>query len=415
MADWLVENPRARRSTPYGPAHRAVLSLARHVEVAEAIHLCPLHRPTPLRRLDALAAALGVRSVLYKDEAERFGFGAFKALGGVWAVGRAVQRLVEARGGGTPSLAALVEGRNRRTADRIVVATASSGNHGRAVAAGARLFGVRCTVFLPGFASAEKEAAIRARGADVMRLDGDYDFAVAECRRIAAERGWHVVSDTSWDGYVETPRDVMQGYAAIADEALGQFAAMPGSPHATHAFLQAGVGGLAAGVASFLWETLGDRRPTIVLAEPQSADCFFQSVREGRPVPASGDASTAMGGLACREPSPEAWAILRDCADFCAIVPEDAVAPAARRLARPLGEDPAIVAGPSAVCGLAALLSASADPAARRALGLDADSVVLLVGSEGAAGDPRWYAQAVGETPDEVAARAARQRSAGTR
>ena len=78
----------------------------------------------------------------------------------------------------------------------VVVATASSGNHGRAVAAGARLFGCRCVIFLPKFTSADKEAAIRARGAEVVRVAGDYDFAVEECRRQAQTNGWRIISDT---------------------------------------------------------------------------------------------------------------------------------------------------------------------------------------------------------------------------
>ena len=76
-----------------------------------------------------------------------------------------------------------MNGKHREITADFIFATASSGNHGRSVAAGAKLFGNRCFIFLPKFTSAEKEAAIRARGAEVIRVDGDYDTAVAECRR----------------------------------------------------------------------------------------------------------------------------------------------------------------------------------------------------------------------------------------
>ena len=94
-----------------------------------------------------------------------------------------------------------MNGKHKEVTSQFVFSTASSGNHGRSVAAGAKLFGNRCVIFLPKFTSAEKEAAIRARGAEVIRIDGDYDTAVAECKRRSQENGWTIISDTSWEGY----------------------------------------------------------------------------------------------------------------------------------------------------------------------------------------------------------------------
>ena len=77
-------------------------------------------------------------------------------------------------------------------------------------------------MFLPKFTSAEKEAAIRGRGAEVIRIDGDYDTAVAECKRQSQANGWTIISDTSWEGYDSVPRSVMRGYCVLAHEAIVQ-------------------------------------------------------------------------------------------------------------------------------------------------------------------------------------------------
>lgn len=393
---WLQMNPRSRRDAAYGPAQRDVVSVAGLPEVLAALASCPAHRPTPLHRLPAMARRLGLGAVLVKDESERFGFGAFKALGGVFAVGRILQDAV-----GAHSFDELA-GQPR---PQFTFATASSGNHGRAVAAGAKIFGARSVIFLPSFTSAEKEAAIRARGAEIVRVDGDYEAAVAQCREVSHERGWTVVSDTSWPGYETIPRYVMQGYTVLADEAARQASEPP-----THVLVQAGVGGLAAAVIGFLWETFAPRRPVFVVVEPRSADCWFQSNRLGRPALASGDASTSMGGLACREISPLTWPILGEGADWFMTIEEDDVAPAMRALARPEAGDPAIIAGPSGCAGMAALLRVCADSDVRAALGLDSDSRVLLINSEGAFGEPDLFRNAAGLTIAEAAAAAERSR-----
>lgn len=381
-ASWLQINPRRQSAAPYGPAQRDVVSVAGLAEVRAALACCPAHRPTPLYRLPALARRLGLGAVQVKDESQRFGFGAFKALGGVFAVGRVLR---DATGAGS------FEALAGRTHPHFTFATASSGNHGRAVAAGAKIFGAQSVIFLPSFTSAEKEAAIRARGAQIVRVDGDYEAAVAQCRETAEARGWTIISDTSWPGYETIPKYVMQGYTVLADEALSQAGEVP-----THVLVQAGVGGLAAAVLGFFWESLGERRPLSIVVEPRSADCWFQSNRQGAPALASGDATTSMGGLACREISPLTWPILGLGADWFMTIEEDHVPPAMRALARPEADDPTIVAGPSGCSGLAALLRVCADSDARAALGLNASSRVLLINSEGAFGEPALFENATG-------------------
>jgi diaminopropionate ammonia-lyase len=358
---WLAANPRTSRQQPFGAAQRAVIDPARVPDVGAL--LGGGHGPTPLYALPALAQRLGVAELRVKDESQRFGFGAFKALGGVFAVHEFV-----------------IAHKGRAPAD-IVFTTASSGNHGRSVALGAQSVGASCTIFLPKFTSAEKEAAIRARGAQVIRIDGDYDTAVAECRRQAGEKGWTVISDTSWPGYETVPLDVMRGYTMLADEIVREWREGP-----THLFVQAGVGGLAAAVIGHLWAVL-PQRPLSIIVEPQSADCWFQSNKAGKPTLASGDASTAMGGLACREISPITWPVLGLGTDWFMTIAEDQVMPARKLYAHPLDGDPALASGPSGCAGLAGLARVAADAAALEAIGLDKNSRVLLINSEGNLGE----------------------------
>jgi len=379
--DWLEPNPRARTALPFGRDQQFVVNPNGVPELLDMLNACPAHRQTPLHVLPALAKRLGVGEVRIKDESQRFGFGAFKALGGVLAVANRLTGAVGEAHHSPASIEDVMKGRHREITASYVFATASSGNHGRSVAAGARLFGNRCVIFLPKFTSAEKEAAIRARGAEVVRVDGDYEAAVAECRRQSEASGWTIISDTSWDGYEDVPRDVMRGYTVLVEEVIRQW-----RPGPTHVFVQAGVGGLAAAVIGYLWARY-EPRPKFIVVEPESADCWFQSNRAGKPALASGNAETAMGGLACREISPVTWPVVGLATDWFMTITEDEVLPARRLLAHPLDGDPAIASGPSGCAGMAGLVRVCTDEAAFAAVHLDKRSRVLLINSEGNLGE----------------------------
>src|SRR5690606_3200503 len=135
---------------------------------------------------------------------------------------------------------------------------------------------------------------------------------------------------TSYPGYTDIPRDVMQGYELMAAEAYEALAEPP-----TYVFIQTGVGGLAAGVAAQAKRRWGERRPTIVLADPDRSACWFDSFRAGRPTAVDGDLHTLMAGLACGEVSLLAWEVLKDHADAAIAVPDPAAVEMMRALARP--------------------------------------------------------------------------------
>jgi diaminopropionate ammonia-lyase len=362
----LFVNPHA------GAPGIVVLPAAGFHRAKAAITGWPEYAPTPLRDLPDIARAAALGAVRLKDEAGRFGLGSFKALGGAYAVAELL------RGQGKPQ--------------SVTVTCATDGNHGRAVAWGARRCGCRCVVFVHEAVSAGRAAAITALGAELRRVPGTYDDAVREADRVAQREGWSVISDTSWPGYLEVPRRVMQGYRLMADEALDQWdGAAP-----SHVFVQAGVGGLAAAVAVQIRTRLTPP-PALIVVEPDRAACLLASAELGALTSVPGTLDTVMAGLACGEPSLLAWQELdRSAAAFMAI-PDEATPPAMRLLA-----DAGIVTGESGVAGLAALLLAAADPAAKAALGLGAESRVLLFGTEGAT-DPAVYERLVGRPADTVA------------
>ena len=353
------------------------------------------YRPTPLHRLDGLAATLGIQKLWLKDESGRFGLGSFKALGGAYAV----VHLLRERLGSDVSIEDVAAGRAATRVIDTTVCCATDGNHGLAVAWGARRAGARCTVFLPGPVSQGRERAIAAQGADIVRIAGSYDEAVEACADEARARGWLLVSDTSHAGGDEAPSRVMHGYAMLVDEIRGALSgAVP-----THLFVQAGVGGLAAAVIGAFRQDCGSESPKGVVVEPTTADCLYQSAVHGRPSPASGDLDTVMACLAAAEVSPLAWQVLAQGA-FAFMALDDAGATDAMRFAAaPIGGDPPLVLGESGAASLGGLIAAAGDAEAREVLGLSEASRVLVIGSEGAT-DPDIYRRIVGRDPAAVAA-----------
>ncbi|MCW0234023.1 MAG: diaminopropionate ammonia-lyase [Ferrovibrio sp.] len=399
MSATLFRNPRVDPEALYPAALAQIQSLAAHAQAKTEIAAWPGFTPTPLHDLKVLAAEHGLGAIWYKDESGRFGLSSFKALGGAYAVMRQLRRAVAAELGKSVDEvmpADLLAGRYRAIAAKVTVTCATDGNHGRSVAWGASLFGCACVIYVHALVSPGRAAAIAAYGARVVRTAGNYDDSVRQAQRDAESNGWIVISDTSYPGYRDIPRDVMQGYSVMAAEALAQCPAKP-----THVFVQGGVGGLAAAVLAYLWESLGPARPRIIVVEPDKADCLYRSARAGRPVVVEGTLDTIMAGLACGEVSLIAWDILSLGADAFMTVEDRAAADLMQRLARPVGDDVAIVAGESAVAGLAGALAARANPEQAAALGLDATSRVLVFGSEGAT-DSALYEQIVGLKPQDV-------------
>jgi diaminopropionate ammonia-lyase len=393
----LLLNQHPDYRSPLDPVDAETLGMKAADEVERYLTYRDNHAPTPLHTLPALAAELGVGTIHVKDEGFRLGLGSFKALGGSYAVIRLVLEEASRRLGRQIDIAELNAPEVRSIAAGMTMACATDGNHGRSVAQGAQLVGAKAAIFVHSGVSEERVAAIARFGADMIRVKGTYDDSVAEAARVAAAQGWIVVSDTSWPGYERIPGLVMQGYTAMVRETLRQLREPP-----THVFVQAGVGGVAAAVAGHLALALGDQRPTFVVVDPARAACLFETARAGHPVKITHGEPTVMAMLECYEPSLVAWRVLSRVADAFMIIDEEDAVAIMNRLARPAGNDPAIVAGESGGAGLAGLIRAAADPEIRATLDLNEASRVFVINTEGAT-DPERYAELVGMRPDAVA------------
>ncbi|HEX2139488.1 MAG TPA: diaminopropionate ammonia-lyase [Woeseiaceae bacterium] len=362
-------------SVPYPEPLRSIISRESMERARTVMADWPGYSATPLVRLPALAQGLGLGACYLKDEGARWDLKSFKALGGAYAVSE---------------ISAAARG-------PLTVCCATDGNHGRSVAWGARRVAARAVIYLHERVNAYREEAIRQYGAETVRVAGTYDDSVRAAAAAAAENGWVVVSDTSYPGYDEIPRLVMQGYTVLVDEVLAQ---LPPGERLTHVVLQGGVGGLAAAVTGYLWDVLGPARPEVVVVEPERAACLLASARAGRPEVVHGSLDTLMAGLSCGEVSALAWDILAPGARHFIAIPDERIRPVMRALASGAWGEP-VVSGESGAAGVAGLEAAAADPVLRDAIGLDAGSRVLAINTEGDT-DPGLYRELVGRSADDV-------------
>ncbi|CCH78349.1 Diaminopropionate ammonia-lyase [Nostocoides japonicum T1-X7] len=309
----------------------------------------PGYAPTALVDLPPLARELGVERVLVKDESSRLGLPAFKVLGASWACRQVLDRTPGAR-----------------------LVTATDGNHGRAVARMASHFTVTATVVVPAVMLPETAALIESEGAQVVRVDGDYDEAVRTAARYADETpGRELVQDTAWPGYEQVPAWIVEGYDTLLaeiDEQLG------GAPDLLA--VPVGVGSLAQAVVNHY------RRPDaaharVLSVEPDTAACVLASLVEGRPATVD-TAATVMAGLNCGTISSLAWPVLRDGCDAAITVTDAEALRASADLA-----DLGVSSGACGAATLAGVRAALAHTDRRAALGLPADATVVLLNTEG--------------------------------
>ncbi len=358
----------------HGIPGTTVLPAAGFRRAKAAITAWPDYAPTELRELPAIAGQAGVAIIRIKDEGSRFGLGSFKALGGAYAVGKLLSAELARQGvARSASSGELTDGRFAEYTTEITVTCATDGNHGRSVAWGARRFHCRCVIFVHETVSQGRADAIAQYGAKIIRVPGNYDDAVRAANRQAKAHGWFVVSDTSYPGYTEVPRDVMQGYRLMADEAADQWTGAP----PTHVFIQAGVGGAAAAVSVQMRERFNPA-PLLIVVEPERAACLLASAKAGAATVVHGDLATIMAGLACGEPSLLAWQELERAPWAFLSIPDKSAVEALQLLA-----SAGVFIGESGVAGLAGLLRTASNQSARTALEINSNSRILLFGTEG--------------------------------
>ena len=211
------------------------------------------YKKTPLLKLEKLNRNLKLNNIFYKDESKRFHLKSFKALGGAYAVEKISKKK-----------------------KNIIISSATAGNHGRSVAWGAQRLGLQCKIFVSQYVSEERVKEIEKFGADVIRVKGNYENSLNKCKKLSKKNNWKIVQDVSTKNYSYVPLLTMAGYSIMIKEISKQT-----THYITHILLQAGVGGMAAGVVAGVAKYF-KRIPKIIIVEPDGADCVLQSIKSRR-------------------------------------------------------------------------------------------------------------------------------------
>lgn len=340
----------------------------------------PGYAPTALREAAGIARDLGLDRLWVKDESERMGLPAFKIMGASWAVYRAIQQAMPDQDGDWRTLDDLA--RQLEPLKPLTLACATDGNHGRAVARMARLLGLGAHIFVPADMAPARRAAIAGEGARVTVVEGTYDDAVARSAEEASERTL-IISDTSWPGYEDVPRWVIEGYSTIFWEVDDELRRR-GEEGPDLVVVQIGVGALATAVVRHYRRPDAAPRPFILGVEPTHAACVLASMEAARIVQLPGPHDSIMSGLNAGLPSAIAWPLVSRGIDAFIAVEDERARAAMRALA---GEG--IVAGECGAAGLAGLTAWM-----RSFGGAGRGRRALVISTEGAT-DPAAYRRIV--------------------
>ena len=341
-------------------------------EAYSKISKWPSYKATPLISLNKLSKELNLNNVFYKDESKRFGLKSFKALGGAYAVEK------------------ISNGEKN-----ITISTATAGNHGRSVAWGSQRLGLKCKIFISQFVSEYRANEMKKLGADVIRVKGNYEASLNECLNQSRKNGWQVVQDVAWEDYELVPKLTMAGYSVMIKEITTQT-----DQYITHVFLQAGVGGMAAGSVAGIANYF-KRIPKIIIVEPENADCVLQSIENGSIKKIDIKKESIMGGMSCGEVSLVPWKILKKSVDLCISIGDDQIAKTIAMLANSKFADEKIVGGECSAPGIISLIASCNNNDVKKKLEINMKSNILLIGCEGNA-DENLYDELLSEGLNQI-------------
>ncbi|MFW5820779.1 MAG: diaminopropionate ammonia-lyase [Bacteroidota bacterium] len=343
---------------------RAKYSLEKYFrpEIYEFHKSLPGYSPTPL--LD-LKLKNHQQKIYLKDESLRFSMGAFKSLGASWAIANYL----------------------KKNSGSFVFCSATDGNHGRAVAWSARIFGHRAKIFMPASTVPSRIRFIEEEGARVFVIKGNYDEAVHQAREAAQEEGHVLIQDTSWEGYEYYPNMISAGYSTIIREIEKQFKSIEDKfPEVM--LLQSGVGSWAASMMLYTLRHTAYKTPKFIIVEPYESDCLMESAKRRKRSTTSKSQKTIMAGLNCGTPSMSAWEIIDDMADAYISIDDHYVEYALHELKR--SGVRSCESGAAGLAGLLALFENEKLQAVRETLKLNENTSFLLFNTEGIT-DPEMY------------------------
>ena len=314
------------------------------------------YQPTPLESLNKLSNELKLKNIFYKDESKRFGLKSFKALGGAYAVEK------------------ITKGKKD-----VIVSTATAGNHGKSVAWGAKNLGLNCKIFISENVSETRAEEMRNLNADVIRVNGNYEDSLNFCKEESKKNNWEIIQDVAWPDYELVPKLTMAGYSTIIKEISVQT-----NEYITHIFLQAGVGGMAAGLVAGVANYF-KKVPKIIIVEPENANCVMQSIENNTPTSVDIKKESIMGGMSCGEVSLVPWQILKNSVNNCVSVSDKFVSQTVAMLADKVVCDISIEGGECSTPGITSLISCCNNDETKSALEINENSNILLIGCEGSA------------------------------
>ncbi len=321
------------------------------------------YKATPLLKLDKLKNDLKLNNVFYKDESKRFHLKSFKALGGAYAVEK------------------ISKGKKN-----IIISSATAGNHGRSVAWGAKRLDLKCKIFVSQYVSDSRVKEIKKFGAEVIRVKGDYENSLDECKKLSKKNNWKIVQDVATKDYKLVPQLTMAGYSIMIREISKQT-----NQYITHIFLQAGVGGMAAGVVAGVAKYF-KRIPKIIIVEPDRADCVLQSIKSNKLKKIKIKKESIMGGMSCNEMSYIPWQILKKASNCCVSVSDRHVAKTVVMLKDKKLSKNSIIGGECSTPGIISLIGVCNNSKTKKMIELNEKSNVLIIGCEGNA-DVKLYKQ----------------------
>jgi len=191
--------------------------------------------------------------------------------------------------------------------------TATRGNHGQSMALAAGQAGIPLVIVVPEGNSREKNAAMRALGAELIEHGVDFDVAREEAARLAAELGYEMVPSF----HAELVRGVAT-YALELFEAVAELDCV---------YVPIGMGSGICGLIQA--RNLLGLKTQIVGVVSSAADAYAQSFERGRIV-TTATADTFADGMACRVPHPDAFALIREHAARIVRVSDEEIAQAMR-------------------------------------------------------------------------------------
>ena len=259
-----------------------------HADVEDAARVISGHvRDTPLVPAGELGRRVGARVLLKAENLQLTG--SFKARGATNMI-------------------------RRLSADQLAtgVVAASAGNHAQAVAFAARDAGARALLVMPEQAPLAKVAAVRQYGGEVELVDGGYDEAGAEARRLAEERGMTLVH-----AFDQPP--VVAGQGTIGLEIARD------APETELIVVPLGGGGLAGGIALAASELLPAAR--VIGVQAEACAPYIDSLAAHRPIGAR-SANTICDGIAVKRPGDFTLPIVERHVDEVVTVSDDQVAEA---------------------------------------------------------------------------------------